>query len=103
MGMRGKTKVKARRATEEVLMIKRVVFGIVWFLVLYIGACGLTGGIAGGIAANKNPDNVQAASAKAGAEAVLALRGYFLVGAVILAGVGAWTGTLPGTATKRTR
>ena len=84
-------------------MIKRIVFAIVWFVVLYFGACALTGGIAGGIAGAKNPQNVPVAAAKASTDAVMALRVYFLVGAAVVAGAGAWKGILPGTALKKRR
>jgi hypothetical protein len=58
-------------------MIKRIVFGLIWFVVLYFGACMVTGGIAGGIAGGKDPKNAAATGAAASLKTVSALRGYF--------------------------
>jgi len=82
---------------EAKLIIKRLFFGILWFIVLYMGACIITGGVAGAIAGIRSPDNASAAGSIAGREAVLALRVYFLFGSAALALVGTWFGVLPGT------
>lgn len=86
-------------AVEEAM--KRVLFGVLWCIVLYFGACMLTGAIAGGMAGGDDPAHAYEAGAQAGAEAVKAWRGYYLVGAVVLAAAGTWTGWLPGTRPKR--
>jgi hypothetical protein len=82
-------------------MIKRIIFAIIWFVVLYFGACMVTGGIVGGMAGAKDPQNAAAAGAKASLETVSALRIYFLIGAAGLSIAGAWAGILPGTAIQK--
>lgn len=84
-------------------MVKRLLFGLLWFVVLYLLACCITGGIAGGITGSQDPANATfGAGAKAGAEAVSALRGYLLAGSVLLSALGTWAGILPGTGVKKT-
>ena len=81
-------------------MGKRIVMGFVWFVVLYFGACCVTGAVAGGIAGSNDPAHASEAGARAGQQAVLALRGYFLLGSLGLSVVGASLGILPGTRIK---
>jgi hypothetical protein len=81
-------------------MVKRILVGIVWFVVLYFGACVLTGAIAGGIAGGKDPEHASVVGREAGRHAVLALRMYYLVGAAAISIVGASRGILPGTRIK---
>jgi hypothetical protein len=81
-------------------MIKRILFGFLWFVVLYLAGSFLVGAIAGAIAGAKNPANASQVGAVAGAAAVAAFRLYIFAGAVLLAVVGAWTGFLPGTRVK---
>ncbi|AMV38903.1 hypothetical protein [Planctomyces sp. SH-PL62] len=83
-------------------MLKRILVGFVWFVVFYLGACGIVGGIAGGRAGadEKDPQKAAAAGGQAGAEAVNRVWGYLLVGSFVAATVGAKTGTLPGTRRK---
>lgn len=81
-------------------MIKRVLLGIVWFFVIYVAVCAVTGGIAGGMAGAKDPKHGSEAGAKAGAEAVERLGGYLLAGSLLLAVAGTWAGVLPGTRSK---
>ena len=78
-------------------MIRRILLGLVWFVVMYVGACGITGGIAGGRAGAADPENAAQAGAQAGAQAVEHLRGYFLAGSAGIALVGTFIGFLPGT------
>jgi hypothetical protein len=82
-------------------MFRRIIFGVVWCVVLYFGACMITGGIAGGQAGAKDPANAAAVGAVAGAKAVEALRVYFLMGALAIATVGTAAGILPGTQVKK--
>ncbi len=82
-------------------MVRRVLFGMIWFVVLYIGACGITGGIAGAQAGNKDPANAGQAGAQAGAAAVAPLAKYFLVGSLVLSIAGTAAGVLPGTHSDR--
>jgi hypothetical protein len=81
---------------------KRIVMAFVWIVVLYFGACMLTGGIAGAAAGGRerDPKNASAVGAKAGAEAVKPLAGYFLVGALLIGGGGSLAGIMPGTRSR---
>jgi hypothetical protein len=81
-------------------MIGRILMGILWFVALYMGACMLTGAIAGGIAGSRDPANAYAAGQQAGQQLVLALRGYFLLGALVISVLGTVYGILPGTKGK---
>jgi hypothetical protein len=76
---------------------RRVLFGAIWFLGLYFGACAITGGIAGGIAGAKDPEHATEAGRRAGRQIVGALHYYYLAAAVVLSVAGAWSGVLPGT------
>jgi hypothetical protein len=78
-------------------MIKRIILGIVWFLVLYFVVCTVIGGVAGGIAGSKDPENASVVGARAGARAVESLRLYVLIGTALLATAGTYAGKLPGT------
>ncbi len=78
-------------------MVRRILFGVVWCVVLYFGACMVTGGVAGAMAGNRDPANAAVVGRRAGSEAVGALRGYFVVGALLLSVGGTWAGVLPGT------
>jgi hypothetical protein len=78
-------------------MIGRIVFGLIWFAVFYFGACAITGAIVGGMAANRTKGDPSAVAAHAASRTVLSLRGYFAVGAGLLAAAGTCAGILPGT------
>ena len=78
-------------------MLKRILFGMLWFVVLYMGACMITGAVAGAIAGSRDPANASAAGYQAGQQVVLSLRGYFLLGALALSVIGTSLGVLPGT------
>jgi hypothetical protein len=81
-------------------MAKQIIMSFVWKFVLYMGACCVTGAIAGGIAGSNDPEHAAEAGARAGQQAVFALRGYFLLGSLGLSVVGASLGILPGTRMK---
>jgi hypothetical protein len=87
---------------KERSMAKRILMAFVWFLVLYFGACMLTGGIAGAAAGSRerDPKNASAVGAKAGGEAVRPLAGYFLIGALVIGGGGSLAGVMPGTRSR---
>ena len=80
--------------------MKRILFGLLWAIVFYFGACVLVGAVAGGIAGGNDPQNAAAAGAKAGAETVAAVRLYLLLAAFALATFGTWLRLLPGTRRK---
>ena len=79
--------------------MKRVLFGIMWAVVLYFVGSVIVGGIAGGKAGvlEKEPQRAAQIGAKAGAEAADSLRLVILGGAVGLAIVGSVMRILPGT------
>ena len=82
-------------------MSKRILFGVLWFIVFYFAGCIVVGAIAGAIAGAQDPANASDAGAIAGTRAVEDLHLYIVGGAVLLSGVGAWAGLLPGTRNKK--
>ncbi len=83
-------------------MIKRIVFGVVWFVVFYFIASVVGGGIAGGVAASKlgkkgNASTGAAAGARAGEEFAKNYGMYILFLSATAAGIGTVAGFLPGT------
>ena len=81
--------------------MKRVIFGFIWCVVIYLVACTVAGAIAGGLAGANNPANAAQAGAEAGARFVGENRMWFALGAVVVSVVGTITGFLPGTKTKK--
>ena len=82
--------------------MRRVIVGFVWFLVLYFGACMVTGAIAATVAVKELPKNasrtqVNRVTFAASAAAVSGLRVYFFTGALVISIVGSTSGYLPGT------
>lgn len=79
-------------------MIKRVLFAIVWCVVLYFAGCALVGGIAGGIASARleRGQDAYSVGAAAGARVVEASRMFIGVAAAVLSILGAYFGFLPG-------
>jgi predicted nucleic acid-binding Zn ribbon protein len=94
-----RVKVK-RRAKVGAPLYKKVLFGLIWWVVFYIGTCALVGGIVGGMAGSKDPQNAAAAGRRASEETVGRLAGYFLVGSAVVALAGAGFGVLPGTGAR---
>lgn len=82
-------------------MSKQVFFGLLWFVVIYMAVCFLTGAVAGAIAGAQDPANASQAGAIAGSRAVNALHIYLATGSVILSIIGTWIGILPGTGLKK--
>jgi hypothetical protein len=81
-------------------MARKILYGLMWCVVLYVGGQMVVGGIAGGIAGSKYPGDLQAAGEAgriAGEEAVAEYRPYIVFGAVSLAVLGSGAGILPGT------
>jgi hypothetical protein len=79
---------------------RKVLFGLLWWFGLYLGACFVTGMIIGLIVQAKNAGkevNVTAEVARMSAETVARLGPYYLGGALILSVAGAGFGVLPGT------
>ena len=80
--------------------MKRVLFGCVWFVVIYFVACAIAGGIAGGMAGAGDPANASQAGFDAGVRVVSEHRIWFVLGAALVAIVGSALGWLPGTKVK---
>ena len=81
--------------------MKRVIFGIIWCVVIYFVACVVAGAIAGGIAGANDPANAAQAGQEAGARVVGENRMWFVLGAVVVSVVGTVTGFLPGTKSNK--
>jgi hypothetical protein len=82
--------------------MNKILFGLVWFVLFYFGACMVAGAIAGTVAASKLPRNshpqrVQEVTFVASASTVFELRLYLFSGALVIAGIGSGYGYLPGT------
>ena len=88
---------RQKRARAGVPLYKKVVLGLVWWIVLYFCACIFAGAIAGGIAGSQDPKNGGQAGARAGEQVVLKYGVYFMAGSGAIALVGAGFGLLPGT------
>ena len=78
-------------------MVKRVLFGILWFVVIYFAACTIVGAVAGGIAGFQDPANATALGSRVGREVVEANKFLILGGSALLSFIGTGTGILPGT------
>ncbi|MGB8168684.1 MAG: hypothetical protein WCF18_14400 [Chthoniobacteraceae bacterium] len=88
-------------------MIRRILFGLLWFVVFWIGTLTLGGGIAGAIAGGQSSDDAQTFGQgfdhgyQAGVVAGMRFRRQFgpwiLAGAATLAVAGTAAGFLPGT------
>ena len=83
-------------------MGRKIGFGILWFIAIYLGSCMVIAAIAGGIAGSKYNDSQSSylAGKEAGASVVIAWRPYLLFGATFIAVTGAIKGFLPGTKQK---
>lgn len=88
---------RARRARAGVPIYKKVLFGLLWWAVLFVGAFIGATAIAGGIAGARDPQHAQEAGAKAGGEAGERYGAIILIGTAVLAFAGAGFGVLPGT------
>ena len=82
-------------------MLKKVIFGLIWLVVLYFLTCAVAGGIAGGIAGANDPQHAAEAGARASMTLVGKYRPVFFLGALGLAVVGTIMEWLPGTKVQR--
>ena len=82
--------------------MKKLLFGFVWFVVLYFTFCAGVGGVAGAKAGSqyKNAAAAKEAGGIAGAQAVSENFGFIVGGALTLSILGSGFGLLPGTRAK---
>lgn len=76
---------------------KKVLFGLVWWGVLFIGSRMVAGGIIGGMAGGREPNNAAAAAIRETQAFFGRWNAVFLAGSGIVSMVGAAFGVLPGT------
>lgn len=81
-------------------MVRKIGFGFLWFIVIYMGSAMLIGAVAGAMAGVNSPENANEAGRLAGAAVVESIRIYLFLGAAILAFIGSAKGFLPGTRAK---
>jgi hypothetical protein len=81
-------------------MGRKIGFGLLWFIGIYLASCILIGAIAGGFAGVEHPHDAYAAGQTAGANIVAAWRPYLFFGSLAIAVVGAIKGFLPGTKSR---
>lgn len=77
-------------------MLRKIGFGLLWFVVFYFVSAMIIGGIAG-MQAGANAPDARSAGAAAGGALVMKLAPFLLLASALLAGLGAWKGFLPGT------
>lgn len=83
--------------------VRKIVLGVLWFFALWLGALTI-GGVAVGVAAGARVEEARqgySAGHAAGAEFDRRYGTALLLGAALVAGVGAASGVLPGTRKKR--
>lgn len=81
-------------------MGRKIGFGLLWFVVIYMSSAMLLGAIAGGFAGVDNPADAYAAGQIAGARIVAEWRAYLFWGALAISVFGAIKGFLPGTRSR---
>lgn len=79
--------------------MKRLLLGIGWFVLLWLGGMMVGGAVAGAIATSANPDPSRAVQTgtDAGARFAVQYGGLVQLGAIAVAAIGTLTGLLPGT------
>jgi hypothetical protein len=78
-------------------MTRQIIIVILWTAVLYFGTCAIAGAIVHANSTQDHPAKVQDEIASV----IFPHRPYILIGAIAIAGIGTWTGWLPGTGTKK--
>jgi hypothetical protein len=83
------------------MQMKRVLMGIVWFVVLYIGSCMAIGMGVGFVAGTHDPAHAKEAGKVAAQKTLQPYLPYLLGGSLLLAFAGTATGILPGTRKRK--
>jgi len=81
-------------------VLRKILFGVLWFIVFDLGSAMLIGGVVGGIAGTKDPQHAAQAGGAAAQQMVSSLVPYMFAGALLAAVLGASFGVLPGTKSK---
>ncbi len=83
--------------------MRKLIIGVIWFIVIWFGVIFIAGGIVGFMAGAKTANSEMGAIAgRAAARAFMARSsGIIFIGSVLIAIVGTVAGVLPGTKTKR--
>ena len=77
-------------------MMKRLFFGIMWLIAIYIAACIITGAVFIVIAGINDPANALETIHEAGIRIVSSVRVYIIAGTVALLLAATWADILPG-------
>lgn len=91
---------RKRRAKAELPWYTKVVFGLVWWFVLYMATRMIIGGIIGGIAGGRDPDHLNNAIAegfRAFEEIMRRWNTFIVIVSGLVSFAGAGFGLLPGT------
>ena len=81
--------------------MKKIGFGLLWFLALSMGVLLLGGMIAGGVAGANDPANAEALGHAAGEEFAQTYTGIIFLSSLLISVAGAIMGWLPGTKSSK--
>jgi hypothetical protein len=81
-------------------MGRRIAFGVMWVVAVYVGTRALVGGFSGAIAGARDSQNSYEVGRVAGQQAVERYDSLILAGSILVVLVGTAAGVLPGTKSK---
>ena len=82
-------------------VLRKILFGVLWFIVFYLGSAMVIGGVVGGMAGARDPQHAAEAGGAAAQQTVSSLVPYMFAGSLLAAVLGASFGVLPGTRSKK--
>jgi len=88
---------KKRKRKSGVSLGRRVLFGIVWSVLFYLGTGAVVGMVVGAQVGMDDPVRGQALIEQRVQAALIPRLGYIFLGSVVVAGLGVGFGVLPGT------